>query len=71
MFKDLSLESRNIQTQICLPLQWKVWPLNGHFLDFDHFDQMFCFFLRKFVSRCLMLASNEEKEQNIGLFELN
>ena len=28
MFKNLSLESRNIQTQNCTPIQCKVWPRN-------------------------------------------
>ena len=28
MFKDLSLESRNIQTQNCAPIQCRVWPRN-------------------------------------------
>ena len=26
MFKDLSLKSRNIQTQNCAPIQCTVWP---------------------------------------------
>ena len=29
MFKDLSLESRNIQTQNCAPIQCTVWPRNA------------------------------------------
>ena len=29
MFKDLSLESRNIQTQYCAPIQCTVSPRNG------------------------------------------
>ena len=28
MFKDLSLESRNIQTQNCAPMQCTIWPRN-------------------------------------------
>ena len=28
MFKDLSLEYRNIQTQNCAPIQCTVWPRN-------------------------------------------
>ena len=28
MFKDLSLESRNIQTQNCAPIQCTIWPRN-------------------------------------------
>ena len=28
MFKDLSLESRNIQTENCAPIQCTVWPRN-------------------------------------------
>ena len=28
MFKDLSLESRNINTQNCAPIQCTVWPRN-------------------------------------------
>ena len=35
MFKDLSLESRNIQTQNCAPIQCTVWPRNGFFDDFN------------------------------------
>ena len=29
IFQDLSLESRNIQTQNCAPIQCKVWPRNA------------------------------------------
>ena len=29
IFKDLSRESRNIQTQNCAPIQCTVWPRNG------------------------------------------
>ena len=31
LFRDLSLESRNIHTQCCVPIQCKVWPRNEVF----------------------------------------
>ena len=39
MFKNLSLESRTIQTQNCAPIQCTVWPrndLSSQFLKFIH-----------------------------------
>ena len=35
IFKDLSLESRNIQTQNCAPIQCTVWPRNVGAKDFE------------------------------------
>ena len=51
MFKDLSMESRNIQTQNCAPIQCTVWPRNETFLNYNplSFNKHHRFTLRCFV----------------------
>ena len=72
MYKDFSMESRNIQTQNCAPIQCTVWPRNGSRLNVYHQKQKPGEMKKAMIEQfCFSESKLIEIYPPIGIFESN